>query len=108
MPVDVDKLAGLVEEVRGGSRLRVYVKPESPEEKLVLEGGELVFYTTEPPVQGRANAALVRFLSRALGVSRVDVEIVRGLRDRVKIVRVEGLGPGEVASRLAGVVEEVQ
>ncbi|MEB2837217.1 MAG: DUF167 domain-containing protein [Desulfurococcales archaeon] len=106
MPVEVEKLVGLVEEVRGGSRLRVYVKPESPEEKLVLEGGELVFYTSEPPVQGRANAALVRFLSKALRVSRADVEIVRGLRDRVKLVRVEGLGPGEVAARLAEVVEE--
>jgi len=106
VPVDVDKLAGLVEEVRGGSRLRIYVRPESSGEKLVLEGGELVFYTREPPVRGRANAALIRYLSRALGVSRVDVEIVRGLSERTTIVRVEGLSPGEVASRLARVVEE--
>jgi uncharacterized protein (TIGR00251 family) len=106
VPVDVDRIAGLVEEIRGGSRIRVYVKPESSEEKLVLEGDELVFYTREPPVRGRANAALIRYLSRALGVSRVDVEIVRGLSERTKIVRIEGLTPGEVASRLARVVEE--
>lgn len=106
MPVEVDRIAGLAEEVHGGSGIRVYVKPESSEEKLVLEGGDLVFYTREPPVRGRANAALARFLSRALGVSRVDVEIAGGLSGRAKIVRIKGLTPGEVASRLARVVEE--
>jgi len=105
VPVDPEALAGLVEEARGGCRLRVYVKPESPSERLVLEGGDLVFYTPEPPVGGRANAALVRFLARALGVGRVDVEIVRGLRSRVKIVRVQGLDPREAAERLARAVE---
>jgi uncharacterized protein YggU (UPF0235/DUF167 family) len=106
VPVEVDKVAGLVEGVKGGVRFRVYVKPESPEDKLVLEGGDLVFYTSEPPVRGRANAALVRYLARLLGVSRVDVEIVRGLRERTKIIVVRGITPGEAAARLAESVEE--
>ncbi len=106
MPVEPERLAGLLEEARDGVRLRVYVKPESPEERLVLEGGDLVYYTPEPPVRGRANASLVRFLARALRVSRVDVEIVRGLRERTKIIHVRGLTPGEAAVRLAEAVEE--
>ncbi len=50
--------------------LIIYVKPRSRETKLVVEGGELVFYTTEPPVGGRANASLVKYLSRRLGVPK--------------------------------------
>lgn len=68
------------------------------ETKLVVEGGELVFYTDEPPVRGRANAALLKLLKRAL---KADVEIVRGERDRVKLVYVRGLGAAEVSRRLA-------
>lgn len=41
-----------------------------------------------PPVDGRANAALVAFLADAFGVRRRDVEIVSGSSARRKIVRI--------------------
>ena len=44
----------LVEEAHGGVKLRGYVKPRSRETRLALEEGELVFYTEEEPVKGRA------------------------------------------------------
>ncbi len=105
MAVNKEVILRLLEESRRGTRIRVYVKPDSNRDALVLEEDELVFYTEEPPVQGRANAALVRFIARALGVNPGKVEIVHGLRDRVKIVEVEGLDPETVAERLAEAAE---
>jgi hypothetical protein len=43
-----------------------------------------------PPVEGRANAELVRFLASEFGVGKADVEIIRGGSSRRKLVRIGG------------------
>lgn len=55
---------------------------------------------TAPPIENRANEALVHFLAQALSVPRSRVEIVAGARGRNKVVRVLGLSRGEVFARL--------
>ena len=54
-----------------------------------------------PPVEGKANAALVRLLSSALGLSRRDVAVVRGPTSRHTLIEVWGLGASAVGERLA-------
>lgn len=44
-----------------------------------------------PPVEGKANEALVRFLAKAVGVPKGSITLVAGERGRSKIVRVAGL-----------------
>ena len=82
--------------------LVVYVKPRAKTTGLRYEDGELVFYTTEPPVGGRANDALTEYLSKKLRVPRRNIVIVRGLRDRVKLVRVYGVDEGAVRRIIEG------
>lgn len=53
-----------------------------------------------PPVEGAANEALLKFLAKELGVRAADLEIVVGERARDKVVRVEGMGEGELRDRL--------
>jgi len=53
-----------------------------------------------PPVDGAANEELLVTLSRALGIPRRDVECVSGATGRMKRVRISGLLPAEVLSRL--------
>lgn len=65
-----------------------------------LSEGVLRVRLTAPPVENRANEALVRFLAEALGVPRGCVEIVAGDRGRNKIVRVRGVAPDELRRRL--------
>ncbi|WP_460125502.1 DUF167 domain-containing protein [Stetteria hydrogenophila] len=105
MPVPAETLRKLLEDYGDRVRFPVYVRPESNRTALVLEGDELVFLTEEPPVEGRANASLVRFLARALGVNRSQVEIVHGARSRAKVVEIRGLDADAVSERLAEVVE---
>ena len=43
-----------------------------------------------PPVEGKANAALIEFLADYFGVPRRNVSIVSGVKSRAKRVAVEG------------------
>jgi uncharacterized protein (TIGR00251 family) len=63
-------------------------------------GDELKIRVAAPPVDGEANAELVRFLARQLGVPRSAVTIVSGSGSRSKVAAVEGIGAGEAATRL--------
>jgi hypothetical protein len=63
-------------------------------------GAPLRARVTAPPVEGQANAALVKLVAKTLGVPRSRVAIVRGQSARDKVVRVEGLGPDDAHARL--------
>ena len=53
-----------------------------------------------PPVEGEANAALVRLMARALGVSRSAVTIAAGDTARIKRLAIAGLDEAALAARL--------
>ncbi len=53
-----------------------------------------------PPVDGRANDALVRLLADRLGLATRAVTLVRGVRGREKVVAVSGLDLATARSRL--------
>jgi len=55
------------------------------------------------PVEGEANAALVKLLAKALGVSRSSLALARGGQSRLKMIAVEGLDAAELAARLDGI-----
>jgi len=48
---------------------------------------------TSPPVDGKANAAVIEALAEAFAVRRADVTIVRGETGRRKTVRIAGATP---------------
>ena len=55
---------------------------------------------TAAPVDGAANAALLKFMAKALGVRSRDIEIISGHSSRTKRVRIRGLEGSQVQSRL--------
>jgi uncharacterized protein (TIGR00251 family) len=80
--------------------LRLRVIPRAAKNALAGErDGALVVRLTAPPVEGAANDALLRFLSKALQVPRSAVTLVRGETSRDKVVRIDGLTPADLAAR---------
>lgn len=70
--------------------LVVKVKPGAKLEKLVQESdGTWTAHVKAPPVEGRANEALVALLARHFGVRRAQVAIRSGATGRLKRVVVE-------------------
>jgi uncharacterized protein (TIGR00251 family) len=54
-----------------------------------------------PPVEGEANAALVKLVAKALGLPRSAVRIASGETARTKVLEIEGLDDIELRRRLS-------
>ena len=52
------------------------------------------------PVEGEANAALIKLLAKALGVSKSALTLQRGDQSRTRRVLIEGLSEPELKARL--------
>jgi uncharacterized protein len=74
--------------------LEVRVQPRASRSGIAGTFGErLRVRLKAPPVDGRANEALVEFLAETFDVPRAAVKIERGLTGRDKRVRIHGAGP---------------
>ena len=83
------------------TRLTVRVTPRGARDEVVgFEAGVLRVRVTAAPVDGRANRALERLLTKRLGVPNSAVRVVVGHTGRRKVVEVEGLGKAEALRRL--------
>lgn len=69
-------------------RYNVTVKTHSREEGVTREGNIIVVRTKEPPVDNRANAAVIRLLSEFLRVPRSHIRIVSGASSKNKVVEI--------------------
>ncbi len=86
-----------------GVTFAVRVVPRASRNEIVgIHGDALKIRLTAPPVEGRANEALVAFLVKRLGVRKSQVDIVAGATSRRKMIRVIGLLAQEVGERLLG------
>lgn len=54
-----------------------------------VDGAELKVRLASPPVDGRANDELIKWLAKSLRVPRSAVELVRGQSSRSKVVRID-------------------
>ena len=90
-------------ESNGAVTIAVKVVPRASKNQIVgIEGDAVKIRLNAPPVEGKANNALIAFLADALGVHRTQIEIITGHTSRRKIVRVRGATVLEVERRLRG------
>ncbi len=81
--------------------LKVYLQPRSSKNVIVGPYRDgIKVKLTAPPVEGRANEALIRFLAGTWKIPPSHIEIVKGHHAREKMLRISGLtdqtvfGPG--------------
>jgi uncharacterized protein (TIGR00251 family) len=58
------------------------------------EGWKL--HVAAPPVDGKANEAIIRFLAKMAGVPQSSVHIVTGFTGSTKIIEIDGIDPAEL------------
>jgi len=81
--------------------LSLRVQPRSSHNRLQSElGGQLRIRLTAPPVDSKANQALVVFLAEVLHCSRSQITLVRGHSSRQKTIEIRGIRASEVLERL--------
>ena len=89
-------------QVTAGVELRVKVIPRSSKSEIVGEHNkELKIKLNSPPVDGAANKEVVKILAKEFGIAKGRVEIIRGIRDRSKVVLLSGLEIRKCERKLA-------
>lgn len=84
-----------------GVVLALHVQPGAKKTEVVGPHGEaLKIRLAAPPVDGKANAALLAFIAAKVGAGRAAVELVGGQTSRAKRVRIAGLEPEQVEHSL--------
>ncbi len=85
----------------GSVLLDVRVKPRGRKSELLgWERGRLAVRLAAPPVDGKANRALVELLCRELGLGRSQVTLFSGEKSKDKTLEIGGLEPAELVERL--------
>jgi uncharacterized protein len=72
--------------------LSIRVIPRASRSELVgIHDGAVKVRLSSPPVDGAANAELIKLLAKSLGVPKSAIEIVSGQASKTKSVRVTGI-----------------
>lgn len=91
-----------VQESAKGIVFAVKVQPRARRNAITGVVGDMLKLTlTAPPVDGRANQAVIEFLAELFEIPRHSVTIASGETSRNKMVRIAGMSREAVEQRLA-------
>lgn len=70
--------------------LKLYIQPKASRDQLVgLHGEEFKVAITAPPVDGKANAHLIKYLAKQFKVAKGQISIVKGELGRHKQLKIQ-------------------
>lgn len=72
-------------------KINIKVIPGAKRNLFKQDQGSIRVYLTEPPVNGKANKALIAFLAQHFSVRKAQVVITKGLQTRNKTISIEKL-----------------
>ncbi|OOS00397.1 YggU family protein [Canicola haemoglobinophilus] len=74
-----------VEKIGDDLRLRIFLQPKASKDQIIgLHDDELKISITAPPIDGQANAHLLKFLSKAFKVAKSEIVLEKGELNRHK------------------------
>lgn len=72
-------------------KIFVKAKPKAREEEVLkVDENHFIVAVKEPPVDGKANEAIVRVLSEYFKIPKAQVRIISGQKSRQKIIEIDG------------------
>ncbi len=92
-------------EIKDGVEISIYVQPGAKATELAGEhDGALKLRIHAPPVDGKANAAMIAFLILKFGVAKSQIELVSGDKSRRKRLRISGVSARCVLERIGSAI----
>lgn len=89
--------------VAGGVQLTLHVQPGARTTAVAgCHGDAIKVRLAAPPIDGRANEALLAFVAALVGVPSRDVTLVRGVTSRRKVLEIRGLAVERAAELFPG------
>ncbi len=74
--------------------------PRSSKDQVERHAGGFKVKLTAPPVEGKANSALQKFLAKKLEIAKTNIQILSGEKGREKVIRIQGVTEDEVNQRI--------
>jgi uncharacterized protein YggU (UPF0235/DUF167 family) len=68
----------------------VVVTPKASRNQIKLDGADIRVYVTTVPENGKATAAVIKLLSKAIRVPKSKLKLMRGATSRRKTFQIEG------------------
>ena len=97
-----DDLKQALTAAENGVYIALHIQPGAKREGVTgLFGTALKIALNAPPVDGKANAALLRFLADRLGVPKKNIELCSGASSRDKRVFAAGVTIEQILERLS-------
>jgi uncharacterized protein (TIGR00251 family) len=94
-----------VQDIADGCTLSVRVHPGARKSGVNgIHAGALKISLAAPPVDGRANEALIAFLAELLRLPRARIALISGAASRTKSLRITGKNAAEVQAALFPIV----
>ena len=94
---------GWISQSNNGVIITVHAVPRAAKDAVQgLHGDALKIRLHAPPVDGKANEALISFLSKMLNVPKGNISLKSGANQRRKIIAISGIGLPEAEKRLMG------
>lgn len=82
-------------------RITVRVQPNASQNELLhFRDGVLQIKITAPPVKGKANRELIKFLSDTLQVSQSQLTVEQGMTSKRKVISIDGLTRRQIMGQL--------
>jgi uncharacterized protein len=76
------------------------VQPRSSRESISqMENGQWKVTLTAPPVDGKANEALKKFLSKKMNIPKSNISIIKGETSKIKTITLTGISGEEFEAR---------
>ncbi len=92
-----------IEEKEGSLTFTVRVVPRASKSGIVGEhNGAVKVRLTSPPVDGAANAELIKLLAKSFGVARSEVSMIAGETSKTKRIRISGATAAQLQSLIGG------
>lgn len=89
--------------------LAVHVQPRSSRNRVAgLHGSAVKVCVTAPPVDNKANAAVIKLLGDLFGVPKSSLSIMSGSRGRSKQVLINNLSPQEAEKSLFRALPDIE
>lgn len=93
--------ADAIADTPGGCLIQIKVIPRSPQTMIEgMRAGALLVKLAAPPVEGRANESLLRFMAHVCDVPRREVSLMSGAKTRNKVIRVNHLTRAQATVRV--------
>ena len=97
----IEDACTFAQDVADGCTLAIRVHPGAKENDVTgLHAGAAKISLTAPPVDGRANEALIEFVADRLRIPQSRIALLSGTTSRMKVLRITGKSVAEVQAAL--------